>query len=180
MALKMKPQFFRIMDVNVKNISKKRKNQQGMAIIETVPMIFIFITLVGFALGFYGITQRMILSSIAARSYGFELMRNRTNINYFRDVGATGPQNSYHATQSRYFSTRERGDQSEFVAAKLPVNFTDRRPASTGAAEAHNTSAYEDLGRGGAQGKRNVKHLFNPVWIKNGYGICLSAKCGSN
>lgn len=166
----------------VKNIRKTRKNksQKGFAILETIPMIFIFITLVGFALGFYGITQRMILSSIAARSYGFELLRNRANVNYFRDVGATGPQNSYHLTQSRYFSTREQGEASVFIAVKLPINFTDRRPASTGTAEAHNTSAYDDLSRSDAQGKRNEQHLFNPVWIKNGYGICLNAGCGAN
>lgn len=163
-----------------KSIKKfNRKNQKGMAILETVPMIFIFIALTGFTLGFYGVTQRMILSSIAARAYGYELIRHRANINYLRDVGTTGPGHSYHVTKSRLFASRSSsGGPNDFIAEKMPIEFPPRAPSGLGSEDAHNTSAYEDLSRGALQNRRNTKHLFDQVWIKNSYGICLDAACG--
>lgn len=161
-----------------KNVRCKRHNQKGMAILETVPMVLIFITLVGFTLGFYGVTQRMILASIAARSYGFELIRHRTNINYLRDV-RDGGVHSYHLTKSRLFASRgSSGTTNDFVAEKMPISFPPRNPAGLGSEDAHNTSAYEDLSRGALQNKRNTKHLFDRVWIKNSYGICIDSGCG--
>lgn len=164
---------------NARIIQKKRKGQRGMAIVETVPLILIFITLTGFTLGFYGVTQRMILSSIAARAYGHELIRNRTNINYLRDVGSTGSIHSYHRTKSRLFAARSSsGGANDFIAEKMPIQFPPRGPSGLGSEDAHNTSAYEDLSRGALQNRRNTRHLFDQVWIKNSYGICIDAGCG--
>lgn len=158
---------------------KKRKNQEGFAIVETIPMIFIFITLTGFTLGFYGVSQRMILSSIAARSYGIELMRHRANISYLRDIDSSGSAHAYHLSQSRFFASRaSRGGANDFIAERMPINILDFRPADTSSVDSHNTTAYSDLSRGGSVSRRNSKHLFNPVWVRNAYGICLRAACG--
>lgn len=162
--------------------SKKRlaKNQKGMAILETIPMIFIFVMLLSFTYGFYGITQRMILSSIAARAYGFEVIRHRANVVYLRDVGPDASNHHYLQTGSRYFTSRASEESGNtFDAEKLDVSFSRTYASEKGGnKDAHNASAYEDLSRQGPGArKRNSKHLFEPVWIKNGYGICLNARC---
>lgn len=161
---------------NKKRLSKK---EEGMAILEIVPMIFIFITLFSFTYGFYGVTQRMILASIAARAYGFEVMRHRANVVYLRDVGGGAVDNHYWETGSRYFTSRSSdANTNDFIAAKMNIRFPGRGIAS-GSEDAHNTSAYEDLSREGPGArKRNSKHLFEPVWIKSSYGICLNSRCG--
>lgn len=153
---------------------KDRKNQKGISILETIPMIFIFVALLGSTLGFFGVTQKMILHSIASRSYGFEQMRNRANLTYLRDVNGGNAQ-SYQTTQLRYFSVREPGNgAATFVAAKVGVRFPPRRPGSTESDDDHNTSAYGDISRN----KRNERHYFDQVWIKVGHGICLTEACG--
>lgn len=153
---------------------KSRDQQKGMAILEVVPIIFIFVTLMGFTIGFYGISQRMILHSISARAYGFELIRQRANITYLRDVNG-GDGNSYHITQHRYFAVRDsKSTGNTFDAAKMNIDFRNRGPATSPNPDAHNTSAYQDISRQ----RRNDRHYFETVWIKVGHGICLTAGCG--
>lgn len=161
------------MDAN--RLQKTKKNQKGLASIETVVMVFIFVALLGSTLGFYGVTQKMILHSIASRAYGFEQIRNRANINYLRDIEG-GNSNSYHVTRLRYFSVSEPGVNAVFTAAKMDVDFRSAgsRGPSSANPDAHNTSAYEDISRN----RRNERHYFDKVWIKVGHGICLTVECG--
>ena len=56
--------------------------------IETVPLIVIFVVMTSFAMGFYGVVQTAILHSIAARTYSFETFRQRSNLYYFREDGS--------------------------------------------------------------------------------------------
>jgi len=60
-------------------------DERGMAVFEIIPILVIFVVLINFSLGFFGIVHSGILSSIAARNYAFETFRNRANLNYFRD-----------------------------------------------------------------------------------------------
>ncbi len=159
-----------------KKNSKIKKQEKGLASIETVIMVFIFVALLGSTLGFYGITQKMILHSIASRAYGFEQIRNRTNITYLRDIQG-GNSNSYHVTKLRYFTVKEPGGgNATFLAAKMDVDFRSVGSVggSTANPEAHNTTAYGDISRN----RRNERHYFDKVWIKVGHGICLTAECG--
>ncbi len=153
---------------------KKHNSERGLAVLETVPMIFVFVSLVGFTIGFYGVTQKMILHSIASRAYGFEQIRHRANITYLRDVGTDGPINSYQITQHRYFTVREPGTGNTFIAAKMGLDYRVRSPGGAASPDAHNTSAYGDILRQ----RRNDRHYFDSVWVKVGHGICLRANCG--
>lgn len=152
-----------------------RKNEKGLASIETVVMVFIFVALLGSTLGFYGVTQKMILHSIASRAYGFELIRHRANLTYLRDVEG-GNSDSYHITRLRYFTISEPGANTRFIASKMDVDFRNVSSSSPSAAspDSHNSTAYEDIVRL----KRNEKHYFDKVWIKVGHGICLTVECG--
>ncbi len=161
--------------MDAKQNKKSLINEKGLASIETVVMVFIFVALLGSTLGFYGVTQKMILHSIASRAYGFEQIRNRTNITYLRDING-GSGNSYHVTRQRYFTVREPGSGAVFIAAKMPVDFREAGSRSLAGAnpDAHNTSAYEDIVRQ----RRNERHRFESVWVKVGHGICLTVECG--
>lgn len=175
--LLIKLQFLRTMGVKMKRSKinhSKRKNQKGVAVLETIPIIFIFVTLIAFTLGFYGVTQKMILHSISARAYGNELLRHRANVTYLRDVNG-GDANSYHITNQRYFTVREpNSPANDFNASKMNVDFRTRTTAGTANEEAHNTTAYGDIIRQ----RRNDRHYFDQVWVKIGHGICLNASCG--
>ena len=60
----------------------------GTALLETIPLLVIFVILLGFAMGLFGIVHTAVLHSIAARTYSFESFRNRTNLQYFREDGS--------------------------------------------------------------------------------------------
>src|SRR5580698_8297875 len=68
--------------------TSRLRNQNGMAMIEAVPLIVIFVMLLSFGMGFFGIVHTAILNSIAARAYAFETFRDRTNLNYYREDGS--------------------------------------------------------------------------------------------
>ncbi len=153
---------------------QRRKKEKGLAVLETIPMIFVFVALVGFTIGFYGVTQKMILSSIASRAYGFEQIRHRANVSYLRDVRG-GSDNSYNITEHRYFTVREPGlDGAVFIAAKMNIDYRDRSPDVASNPDAHNSTAYGDISRQ----RRNERHYFKNVWVKVGHGICLTSGCG--
>ncbi len=165
--------------VSEKNRDKK-DSQRGMSIIETLPLILIFTTLVGFTFGFYGIIQRHSLNHIAARAYGFELIRHRSNITYFRDVaGASG--NQYHLTQSRWFTSvsdkQPETNDDGFYSKSLQVRFPNSSTSIITSSEVqHNENIYNQI----KPGQQNISLNFNRVWVQVGYGICLTASCGDN
>lgn len=158
------------------------RNERGNAMVETVPLLVIFVVLMSFGMGFFGIVHTAVLHSIAARTYSFETFRQRANLYYFREDGSgLRPGDSlnfttkgwrYHAVQNEY------DPQSKFVATLRPIALgrgTDdsRRPATVDQTEqTHNTTLY------GIQ-PRNQSVQVNPVWVMVGYGICLNAPCGN-
>ncbi|MGZ3723897.1 MAG: hypothetical protein ACXVA9_13230, partial [Bdellovibrionales bacterium] len=64
------------------------RSQKGIALLETVPLMVIFVMLMSFGMGLFGVVHTAILHSIAARAYSFETFRQRTNLHYFREDGS--------------------------------------------------------------------------------------------
>ena len=74
----------------VKNQKKNPlKNNKGLASIEATVLIVLFISLVYYSFGFFGVVHTAILHNIHARTYAFETFRHRTNLYYFRSNRAT-------------------------------------------------------------------------------------------
>lgn len=152
------------------------RNEKGMAIIEAVPLLVIFVVLMSFGLGFYGVIHTATLSSIGARTYAFETFRNRTNLSYFRE-DSSGLNVSESKNNSKK-GWRFHGIQSE----KFRINrwYPTQRPIALGQAVAgtntspdvHNQQIFAIL-------PRNERVSVNPVWVMVGYGICLNATCGN-
>lgn len=163
---------------------KPLKNEKGMATLEAIPLIFVFMLLLTYELGMFGVIHTGIMNSISSRAYAFETFRNRSNLVYFRDIGVAGnvlsefrsSGNRTHAVASELRTDR---DSFMGIATERPIrvggpavesNTTTRRDGIT-----HNTKVF-DQALVGPQ-KRNQLVEVSPVWIQVQYGICLNAKC---
>ncbi len=160
--------------------TKKRplyKSEQGMATIETIPLLIIFLILLSYAIGYFGAIHTGILHSIAARNYAFETFRHRPNLTYFRDRQEPRYLGFYYQeTQVRFHSISSGSADDQFMATE--------RPISVGL----NSSNSEKIGRDSqthnnrvpaiASNQRNADESVNPIWVKTSYGICINAACG--
>lgn len=155
-------------------IPRHLRSEKGLAILETVPLIVIFIMLLSFGMGFFGIIHTATLHSIGARAYSFETFRNRSNLTYYREDGSglTDPFNftpkgwRFHAVQ------HESDPRFRFVATARPISIGNNQPAGDSSVESHNVSIYN-------LPARNERISVNPAWIMVGYGMCLTAVCGN-
>ena len=59
--------------------------QRGIAMVEILPLLVMFITFFGLFLGLWGAVHSGTLQSVSARHYAFEVINNRTHPEYHRD-----------------------------------------------------------------------------------------------
>lgn len=151
--------------------------EAGMATIETLPILVIFMVILSYSIGAFGAIHTAILHSIAARTYALETFRHRTDLGYLRDTGGTkyyygriGAR--VHAvgvpeseTANKDFRATERA-----IAKGLSGPEIQGRNDST-----HNNS---DSGVKGIDESKRASVGVNPIWIMVQYGICLNAGCG--
>lgn len=151
-------------------------DQKGMAMIEALPLLVIFVMFLSFGLGFWGAIHTAVLHSIGARAYAFETFRNRTNLNFFREDGSAltraplflgGKGFRYHAIQNALDS------RPNFVASPRNIAMGSAQPTQSTNVQTHNVDVYSIEDRG-----RNQKVETSPIWVMVGYGICLNAGCG--
>jgi hypothetical protein len=170
------------------------KNNKGMAVLELVPTLFVYMLLINFSLGFFGIVHSGILHSIAARNYTFETFAHRTNLVYHIRPKDPSPaalaKNNFEAKGYRYSGIVSENDKTEtkWIATDRPIAFTSqfggtdndgvdlggRNPGNvTGESAAHNTGV-----RNLNEAVRNETIAVKSIWIKTIYGICMNSKCG--
>lgn len=174
-------------DMSKAKVLNQITNENGMATIELIPLLLIFVFLVSYTLGAFGIVHTGILNSIAARNYAFETMRNRTNLIYFRDTPrAPGDPVQYkdigvrlHSVQSENYNFNASASDGSFEAPERPLrvgfpNDLEGRTDDT----FHNEGLHEDVGEAIQRRQAYQKQGANPVWVKAQYGICLDTRCG--
>jgi hypothetical protein len=168
------------------------KNKKGMAVMELIPIMFVYMLLINFSLGLFGVVHSGILHSIAARNYTFETFAHRSNLVYHirprPDVALS--QNNYERRGLRYSGIVSEGNVpgDVWAATARPIAFTSqfggtdndgtdlagRGPARVqGEAQIHNVDV---IAMNEAQ--RNETVAVKSVWIKTIYGICMTAACG--
>ena len=161
-------------------------NNRGTSAIEIVPILTVFVMLINFGLGFFGVIHSGILNSIAARNYSFETFRNRANLNYLRDLGTTVPGLYYNKSGFRRHSIlSESHNRQDFVATQRPIKFSELKTGTDSIA-----TSEEHLSLvGQIDDSKKVSEIFNgktrqdgrarvdPVWLKTTYGICLTSAC---
>lgn len=143
------------------------QSERGIATIETVTLLFVFVLFMSFTVGFFGVVHTGILNSISARAYTFETFRNRVNLSFLRDEKIPAPDDYYGNIGFRVNGISE-SESIHWVPSKRSISATyDLKDLKI---SDHNDQNLQIT-------KRETKS-FNPVWIKTAYGICLNAKCG--
>lgn len=163
-------------------LSQKRRlsRESGLATLEVIPLIFVFVFLMAYTLGAFGVIHTGIKQSISARAYAFETFRGRSNLVYFRDT-SWGDFLQYKDFGNRVHGilsdAGDRGDDS-FNATERPIRIGIELPAdgSRNQPQVHNQKVHDSANI--AAGKRNTKVEVSPVWVMVQYGICLNVKCG--
>lgn len=157
-------------------LKSKMNKQKGMAVFEMIPIIFIFMLLLNYGLGYFGAIHTGILGSIAARNYAFETFRNRVNLTYFRDRSNAEIVSFFMQGNRVHSMTSEATPDGniQYIAAGRSIDFfAQQEPSGTSSAN-HNKKIMELV-----DGQRfNGAEGVNPIWVRPSYGICLNVKCG--
>lgn len=151
-----------------------------MATIETLPLLFIFLFLTSYTLGFFGIIHTGIMNSISARAYAFETFRNRSSLLYFRDT-PNSDRKHYKKSQSRTHmildENREENDaQMRVTERPLRIGIPLQPGPSRQDPTIHNDKLFQEDAI--MDKKRNQRVEVSPVWVMVQYGICLNMQCG--
>ncbi len=169
------------------------RNENGNAMIEIVPILTIFILLVNFSLGFFGLIHSGILNSIAARNYTFETFRNKADLTYLRDITDDSsqpdfqPQDNlkftYKKSGQRFHATKNEYDMDgggeKFYATRRPIKFSDIREVEGANAgnRAHHMRV-KNITEGQRASESGIEDESGQVWVRTAYGICIKASCG--
>lgn len=152
---------------------KNRKRERGMASVEAIPLLVIFVMLSAYCVGIFGSIHTGILHSIAARTYAFEIFRNRTNLTVHRE-NVPSPIYMMNKSQIRFHAIN---DES------APPGATDwyvaRRPLSVGFPSQTVGTTVDHVQRIYNLQPRNQAVAVGPLWIMVGYGMCLNLACGN-
>ncbi len=152
---------------------KHLNNEKGMATIEALPLLVIFLVFISYGMGLFGVIHTSILYSISARTYAFETFRNRTNLTYFRENPRSGSKTSQYKNVGMRFHIiqSDKPTQEEMQATVRPISI-GRASASTNSNDTdHNIKIF-------AMQTRNQSVGVSPAWVMVGYGLCLNANCG--
>ncbi len=163
----------------MRNIKKTLlQDESGLATIEALPLLFLFLLVLSFGFGSFGIIHSGILNSIAARNYAFETFRSRSTLTYFRDnsprlivLKAAGTR--IHAIQSELRNDNSDGS-FEATERNISMGITTAPLNNRNQSEVHLNRAPSTI----EDGVRNETISLNPVWLMTQYGICLNSRCG--
>ena len=141
------------------------KDQKGIAYVEMLPLLVLFVLLFGLSFGLWKSIHRATLKTIAARRYSFEVLNNRTHYIYHRDtLPANGPDQFYQKGR-RFFANidyDESGSGEDLKKEKVELSLFDQGVVKINTPSPKN-SKFEQT---------------NPIEIKVGYGICIDHNCG--
>ncbi len=145
-------------------------NQKGMAVFEIVPILGIFILLINFTIGFFGVIHSGILNSIASRNYAFETFRNRAHLGYFRDTIGMAPgdlEGSFSELGFRYHGTISEGRSgNEWYATRRALKFTEYLSPGQDSENVHNRKV-ASVATGGRASDVIETDEFSSVWVRD-------------
>ena len=175
-------------------ILKRKKNKKGIAVIEFLFCFFVFVFMLAVLYGAWGVIHSSILNSIAARTYAFSVIRNRSNIRYIRD-NYSDSLIGYFDRETRFFgvTTYQPGTSPDWMAPSASIDFMpppgkDPTLPSRGSGfvgmdvkgRSKERSQWNNGGLGELElpARQSTSNLrTTQVYLKQGYGICLSAAC---
>lgn len=160
-----------------------KKTERGMALVESIPVLFLIVILFNFSLGFFGAIHSGILNSIASYNYTLETFRFRSNLMYFRP-GAEYTVN-YEKAKNRVHGTIQDGNNPKEQGVIWPATFRRVSFAINSKIvvdnEKHRYADKDNDGIWQADSTYVPQSGDTPttgeIWIKTVYGICLNADC---
>ena len=159
------------------------QNEKGLATIELTGFLILFVSMLGFLLGFWGVFHSGVLNSIGARAYAYETFRNKTHLQYFRTENSENPPiEHYGNVGSRFHRAVNNPIRSSSVLTddfyaperKLSLNPYFYEKEESQISLFREEDIYKDI----KSKRRYSTQGLNPVWIKVTYGICLDHRCG--
>lgn len=150
--------------------------------IEIVPILMIFILIVNFSLGFFGLIHSAILNSIGARNYAFETFRNRSSLIYLRDSIGSQSDFTYTKSQQRFHVIKNETTPvapDKFYATRRPIEFSEIRAVANVKGNPQEHEKGKRISEGQRATAAGLDEGVNPVWIRSTYGMCLVAACGN-
>ncbi len=190
--------------VSMKKLNRFKKSEKGMAIVESIPVLFMLVLIFNFSLGFFGAIHSGILNSIASYNYTLETFRFKPNLVYFRPGGG---QTNYAKSMNRVHGTTQDGsevqaagkeDKNKWPATQRGITFNYQRDNNSrnlatvqdGKNKLPVTDSVGDhewISRAASTNVWKVNSKYVPqasdavqtprIWIKTVYGICLTADC---
>lgn len=181
-----------------KFLRPKKKKEKGMAVLESIPILFMLVLVFNFSLGFFGAIHSGILNSIGAYNYAFETFRYRSNLMYFRP----GVDNkNYKLSLNRVHGVVKDGteqdadeDKTSWPTTIRDITFnTVQTSLAPGRSQDYSNGALTktvDRRYAGRTDRTNVWFATSEyapdgtatiqtprIWIKTVYGICVTADC---
>ena len=151
------------------------KNKKGMATIEALPLLVIFMMLITYGIGMFGAVHTAILNSIGARTYAFETFRHRSNLVYFRGNSPSDYKHFQNRGNRVHGVTSDKSvtDTSNLKATLRPIGFGQSIKETQNQQPVHNTNVHNLV-------PTNRKVGVNPIWVMIAYGICVTPSCGGD
>lgn len=155
------------------NDRKLLNNEKGMATLEALPLLVIFLVFISYGMGLFGVIHTGILYSIAARTYAFETFRNRTDLTYFRENPSGGGKPAHYKNMGMRFHViqSDKATAEEIQATSRPISIGRAAASTSSSATDHNSKIF-------AMQSRNQSVGVSPAWVMVGYGLCLNVTCG--
>lgn len=163
------------MGVEMSAIKSQLYNNKGFASIEATVLLVLFVSLIYYTFGFFGVVHTGILHNIHARTYAFETFRHRANLMYFRSNRVGNRALHYFAYNSRLhgINTDTTDSASQQVATERAISMGLALEEQGRRQNVHIQDIQNRVPAG-----RNSAVSVNPVWIMTAYGICLESNCG--
>jgi hypothetical protein len=176
-----------------KLFSANRKKEDGMAVIEAIPVLFMLVMVFNFSLGFFGAIHSGILNSIGSYNYAFETFRYRSSLVYFRP-GVK--EKNYKSSSNRVHGITKDGSEQAANEAKgawpvtfrgITFNYVKEDPKRNLAGITESERKYGD--RSSSTNIWFATSEYTPdasnsiqtprIWLKTVYGMCINADCCS-
>lgn len=154
---------------NKRQIGKQLSNNKGIASLEAVSLLFVFVLFVGYTVGFFGVIHTGILQSIAARAYAWEIFNKRTTLTYHRDDKSSPLTLRKFGFREHAISDVDKGGTEEWIVTTRNISIAKDKETINNNPSVHN-SRLTSLTKRESIG-------VNPIWVKTSYGICLNAGC---
>ena len=148
------------------------KKQRGMASMEAMFSILLYLAFLSFSLGFFGVVHSGIVNSVAARSFAFSIFNNRTYLKYHKDTDIPLHSHKKNGFRLHTIVSETSLGEIDFIATERDIAFAQVHKKRGRDANKHRRMVEDAI-----DGNNDEDYSFNPVWVKAAYGICLNAIC---